>query len=55
VVRQAEVLEVPCLHVRPVINLVLSVVVDEIVVDKVLVNGGRLDKLGVLLDLLLGL
>jgi hypothetical protein len=49
------VFEIPCLHVRSVINLVLSVVIDEIVVDKVLINGGRLDKLRVLLNLLLGL
>jgi len=49
------VFKVPGLHVRPVVDLVLSVVVDQVVFNKVLINSSGLDELRVLLDLLLGL
>jgi hypothetical protein len=48
-------LEVPSLHVRPVINLVVSVVGDQVVLNQVVIDSGGLNKLGVLLDLLFGL
>ena len=47
--------KIPGLHIRPVVNLVLSVVVDQVVLNKVLINSSRLDELRVLLDLLLSL
>ena len=47
--------KIPGLHVRSVVDLVLSVVVDQVVLNKVLINSSRLDELRVLLDLLLSL
>ena len=50
-VGKGKVGQVPNAHVRPVENLVLLVVGDHVVLDKTVVDHGRLDCLGLPLNL----